>query len=67
MPTQKPSRPICEKGVHSLPRPWWKKDCDANGDFGVMLMTLMLAPVVLPYMYVTSALKNLRKKLNGNR
>ena len=57
--TRKPARPIKEQGVlHVQPKLSWFDKMNPNGDFGIMILCAVLAPVALPYFWLRSLWKN---------
>lgn len=51
MTTRRPQKPIHEKGRYRAKSNWYNK-LDTNGDTSLMIFQLVLAPVVIPYLWI---------------
>lgn len=49
--TQRPTRPIQEKGIYVDPKTR-SHDWDANGDYSNIIVQLILFPVVMPFILI---------------
>lgn len=56
MTTRRPSKPIQEKGVyHQWPKRKWYDD--TNGDYALIVLQLVLAPIAIPYFWIRKLLR----------